>query len=44
MAEIYLGYAPRFFSMRDYVKGFTTSGDDIYRWWGGGVNHVWLDK
>jgi hypothetical protein len=30
--------------MRDYVKGFTTSGDDIYRWWGGGVNYVWLDK
>jgi ABC-type transport system substrate-binding protein len=44
VAEIYLGFAPRFFSMRDYVKGFTTSGDDIYRWWGGGVNYVWLDK
>jgi ABC-type transport system substrate-binding protein len=44
VAEIYIGYAPRFFSMRDYVKGFNTSGDDVYRWWGGGVNHTWLDK
>jgi peptide/nickel transport system substrate-binding protein len=44
VAEIYIGYAPRFFSMRDYVKGFNTSGDDVYRWWGGGVNHAWLDK
>ncbi len=44
VAEIYLGFAPRYFSMRDYVKGFTTSGDDIYRWWGGGVNYTWLDK
>jgi peptide/nickel transport system substrate-binding protein len=44
VAEIYIGYAPRFFSMRDYVKGFNTSGDDVYRWWGGGINHTWLDK
>ena len=44
VAEIYLGYAPRFFSMREYVKGFNTSGDDVYRWWGGGLNHTWLDK
>lgn len=44
VAEIYIGYAPRFYSMRDYVKGFTTSGDDVYRWWGGGMNHTWLDK
>jgi ABC-type transport system substrate-binding protein len=44
VAEIYIGFAPRFFAMRDYVKGFSTSGDDIYRWSGGGVNHVWLDK
>jgi peptide/nickel transport system substrate-binding protein len=43
-AEIYVGYAPRFFSMRDYVRGFSTSGDDVYRWWGGGLNHTWLDK
>ena len=44
VAEIYIGFAPRFFSMRDYVKGFNTSGDDVYRWWGGGVNYTWLDK
>jgi len=44
VAEIYIGYAPRFYSMRDYVKGFTTSGDDVYRWSGGGMNHTWLDK
>ncbi|MBM2804699.1 MAG: transporter substrate-binding protein, partial [Deltaproteobacteria bacterium] len=44
VAEIYIGYAPRFYSMREYVKGFNTSGDDVYRWWGGGMNHTWLDK
>jgi peptide/nickel transport system substrate-binding protein len=44
VAEVYIGFAPRFFALRDYVKGFNTSGDDIYRWWGGGLNHTWLDK
>jgi GAF domain-containing protein len=43
-AEIYIGYAPRFFSMRDYVRGFSTPGDDVYQWWGGGLNQTWLDK
>jgi peptide/nickel transport system substrate-binding protein len=43
-AEVYVGYAPRFFSMRDYVRGFSTPGDDVYRWWGGGLNHTWLEK
>jgi hypothetical protein len=28
VAEIDIGYASRFFSMRDYLKGFSTSGDD----------------
>ena len=42
--EIYVGYGPRFFSMRDYVRGFNVAGDDRYRWWGGGLNYTWLDK
>src|SRR5262245_28763049 len=38
--EIYVGYGPRFFSLRDYVRGFNVSGDDRYRWWGGGFNYI----
>jgi ABC-type transport system substrate-binding protein len=42
--ELYLGFVPRFYTTRDHVKNFTTDGDGAYRWWGGGLNHVWLDK
>lgn len=42
--ELYLGYVPQFFALRDYVKGFTTDSDANFRWWGGGLNHTWLDK
>lgn len=44
MPEIYIGYGPRFFTFRDYVKGFTTDDNGDYRWWGGGLNYTWLDK
>jgi ABC-type transport system substrate-binding protein len=42
--ELYLGFVPRFFTTRDYLKNFTTDSDGAFRWWGGGLNHVWLDK
>ena len=42
--ELALGFAPRFFALRDYVKGFTTNGGGDFRPWGGGLNYVWLDK
>jgi len=40
---IYLAFNPRFFALRDYVKGFT-SYDDEYEWLGGGLSRTWLDK
>jgi peptide/nickel transport system substrate-binding protein len=42
--EINIGHTSRFFAMRDYVKGFTTDYNGAFRWWGGGMNYVWLDK
>lgn len=42
--EIYLGFVPRFFTVRDHVKNFSTDRDGGYRWWGGGMNHAWLDR
>ncbi|HWP58526.1 MAG TPA: ABC transporter substrate-binding protein [Candidatus Acidoferrales bacterium] len=42
--EILIGFTPRFFAMRDFVKGFTTNHEGDFRWWGGGMNYVWLDK
>jgi peptide/nickel transport system substrate-binding protein len=42
--ELYLGYVPQFYGFRDYVKDFTTDSDANLRWWGGGLNHTWLDK
>ncbi len=44
VSRIAIGYAPRIFAFRDYVKGFTTSSSGDFRPWGGGLNHVWLDK
>lgn len=42
--ELYMGFVPRFFTVRDHVKNFTTDRDGSFRWWGGGLNHTWLDK
>jgi len=42
--EIYLGFVPRFFATREFVKNFTTNSDGGFRWWGGGMNHAWLDR
>lgn len=42
--DLYIGFVPRFFTSRSYVKGFKTDGDGAFRWWGGGLTHTWLDK
>ncbi len=42
--ELYMGFVPRFFTMRDQVKNFSTDRDGAFRWWGGGLNYTWLDK
>lgn len=39
-----IGFAPEFFTMHDYVKGFETDSNGSFRWWGGGLNKAWLDK
>ncbi|HWP56998.1 MAG TPA: ABC transporter substrate-binding protein [Candidatus Acidoferrales bacterium] len=39
-----IGYTPRFFALRDYVKGFTTNSEGEFRPWGGGLNYAWLDR
>ncbi len=39
-----IGFVPRHFALRQYVKGFTTDGNASLRWWGGGLNYVWIDK
>ncbi len=42
--SVAIGFAPEFFTMREYVKGFQTDSNGSFRWWGGGLHHVWLDK
>jgi ABC-type transport system substrate-binding protein len=42
--EIYVGFVPRFFTVRDRVKGFTTDAAGRFMPWNGGLTHTWLDK
>jgi ABC-type transport system substrate-binding protein len=44
LPELRVGFVPRFFALRDYVKGFTSDSTNSFRWWGGGMNYVWLDR
>jgi peptide/nickel transport system substrate-binding protein len=37
-------FVPRFFTFRDYVKGFSTDGEGHFMYSGGGLNYTWLDK
>jgi ABC-type transport system substrate-binding protein len=37
-------FVPRFFAVRDSVKGFTTDDDGRFQFVGGGLSHAWLDK
>ncbi len=39
-----IGYVPRFFTMRDYVKGFSTDARGTFRSWGRGLNYTWLEN
>jgi len=42
---ISIGFVPRFFTFRDYVKGFkTNSSGGRFVWGGGGLTRTWLDK
>jgi len=42
--EIFLGSIPRFFTLRDYVKGFATDDAGRFNNPEGGLSHTWLDK
>jgi peptide/nickel transport system substrate-binding protein len=42
--ELFIGFVPEFFTFQDRVKGFATNDDGNFRWWGGGLNHTWLDR
>lgn len=42
--EIFIGFVPEFFTFQETVKGFVTNDDGNFRWWGGGLNHTWLDQ
>jgi len=39
-----LGFTPRFFTFRDYVKGFVTNASGDFQPWGGGLSQAWIDK
>lgn len=39
-----VGFVPRFFSVRGYVKGFKTDFNGAFVWSNGGLTHAWLDK
>ncbi len=41
---ISIGFVPRFFTFRDYVKGFKTNRNAKFVWGGGGLTRTWLDK
>lgn len=42
--ELPIGYVPRFYSFRDYVKGFATNSEGEFQFLGGGLSRTWLDK
>jgi peptide/nickel transport system substrate-binding protein len=42
--ELNFGFVPTFYAFREFVRGFTTDSEANYYWWGGGLNHTWLDK
>ena len=44
LAEIPIGFAPRFYTFRDRVKGFTTDDNGAFIWSGGGLTRTWVDK
>ncbi len=39
-----IGFTPRFFAFRDYVKGFVTNASGDFQPWGAGLSHTWVNK
>jgi ABC-type transport system substrate-binding protein len=39
-----LGFTPRFFTFRDYVKGFNTNASGDFQPFIGGLSRAWIDK
>jgi peptide/nickel transport system substrate-binding protein len=44
LALIPIGFAPRFYTVRDRVKGFATDDNGAFVWSGGGLGRTWVDK
>jgi peptide/nickel transport system substrate-binding protein len=44
LPQLFVGFVPEFFAVRDHVKGFVTNDEGDFVWWGGGLHHAWLDK
>jgi ABC-type transport system substrate-binding protein len=42
--EVPIGFVPRFFALRNHVKGFKTNRLGDFQWLNGGLSYVWLDK
>jgi len=42
--NISLGFTPRFFTFRDYVKGFVTNSSGDFQPFGGGLSRAWINK
>jgi hypothetical protein len=39
-----MGFTPRFFTFRDYVKGFKTNSSGDFQPFVGGLSRAWIDK
>ena len=39
-----MGFTPRFFTFRDYVKGFVTNSSGDFQPFIGGLSRAWIDK
>ena len=44
LALIPIGFAPRFYTVRNRVKDFTVDGNGAFIWSGGGLDRTWVDK
>jgi ABC-type transport system substrate-binding protein len=42
--EVYIGFAPYFFTFRDYVKAFPNDSHGRWMTYQSGLNYTWLDK
>lgn len=45
LPSVNVAFVPRFYTFRDFIKGFTTDpSEGSYRWSAGGLNYTWVDK